>query len=67
MQALKFWLFFWFRIRIFGCKKGKPLAALNFHTDVVQCLDFAPNDAENYANLLMCGSKDERISLWKLY
>lgn len=56
------------RIRIFGCKKGKPLAALNFHTDVVQSMCFASDKAqEHYSNLLICGSKDQRISLWKIY
>ena len=56
------------RIRVFGCKKGKPLAALNFHSESVQSVAFATSDSpEKYNNLLICGSKDHRISLWKLY
>lgn len=56
------------RIRVFGFKKGKPLAILNYHSATVNCLTFAgvcgpPEDK----NMLVCGSKDKRISLWKIY
>ena len=49
------------RIRIFGCKKFKPLAILSYHKESVNCVSFAPN------NILACGSKDQHISLWDIY
>lgn len=49
------------QIRIFGCKKLKPLAILSYHKDSVNCLTFSAN------NILACGSKDEHISLWDIY
>lgn len=49
------------RIRIFGVKKLNPLAVMTSHTDSVQCLTFSQD------NLLACGSKDKRISLWDIY
>ena len=57
-----------FRIRVFGWKKGKPLAALNYHTATVNCVSFAAKTApEEYRNTLICGSRDQRITLWNLY
>lgn len=56
------------RVRVFGWKKGKPLAVLNYHSATVHCVSFAGHHALlEDSNLLVCGSKDERISLWKLY
>ncbi|XP_064617754.1 guanine nucleotide-binding protein subunit beta-like protein 1 isoform X2 [Liolophura sinensis] len=49
------------RVRIFGVKKLNLLAVLTSHTDSVQCLTFSQN------NMLACGSKDKRISLWDIY
>ncbi|XP_061173063.1 guanine nucleotide-binding protein subunit beta-like protein 1 isoform X2 [Saccostrea echinata] len=49
------------QVRIFGVKKLKPLAVLSYHKDSVQCLAFSKD------NMLACGSKDQHISLWKLY
>ena len=48
-------------IRIFGAKKLKPLAVLNYHKQSVHCLAFSDD------NILACGSKDELISLWDIY
>ena len=57
-----------YRIRVFGWKKGNPLAILNYHSAVVHCVAFAGHQAPSEdSNLLICGSKDSRISLWKLY
>ena len=56
------------RIRVFGFKKGKPLAILNYHSATVNCIAFAGvNAPPEDRNLLVCGSKDKRISLWRLY
>ncbi|XP_019647616.1 PREDICTED: guanine nucleotide-binding protein subunit beta-like protein 1 isoform X1 [Branchiostoma belcheri] len=53
-------------IRLYGWKKMKPLAVLDYHTDTVQCVDFS--DHENSVDrLLAAGSKDQRISLWSIY
>lgn len=49
------------QIRIFGCKKLKPLAILSYHKESVHCITFSPN------NILACGSKDQHISLWDIY
>lgn len=48
-------------VRIFGVKKLRPLAVLTYHKESVQCLDFSRD------NTLACGSKDQHISLWKIY
>ncbi|XP_075424673.1 guanine nucleotide-binding protein subunit beta-like protein 1 [Ascaphus truei] len=54
------------RIRIFGWKKMKSLAVLDYHSAAVHCLSFSdqitPRD-----RLLAAGSKDQRISLWSIY
>ena len=49
------------QIRIFGCKKLKPLAILSYHKDSINCLTFSED------NILACGSKDQHISLWDIY
>jgi WD40 repeat protein len=49
------------QVRIFGVRKLKPLAVLSYHKDSVQCLAFS------HDNLLACGSKDQHISLWKIF
>lgn len=57
-----------YRIRVFGWKRGKPLAILNYHSATVHCVSFAGQESHSEdSNLMICGSKDERISLWKLY
>ena len=57
-----------YRVRVFGWKKGKLLAILNYHSAAVHCVSFAGPQAQlEDSNLMICGSKDERISLWKLY
>ncbi|NXA51919.1 GNB1L protein, partial [Nothocercus julius] len=54
------------RIRIFGWKKLKPLAVLDYHTSTVHCVSFSDhrNPSER---LLAAGSKDHRISVWSIY
>ncbi|KAM4707128.1 guanine nucleotide-binding protein subunit beta-like protein 1 isoform 2-T2 [Discoglossus pictus] len=54
------------RIRIFGWKKMKPLAVLQYHKATVHCVSFS--DHINPTNrLLAAGSKDQRISIWAIY
>ncbi|XP_050762662.1 guanine nucleotide-binding protein subunit beta-like protein 1 isoform X2 [Gymnogyps californianus] len=54
------------RIRIFGWKKLKPLAVLDYHTATVHCVSFS--DHKNPGErLLAAGSKDHRISIWSIY
>lgn len=48
-------------VRVFSVKKLTPLAILAYHNDSCQCLAFSKD------NLLACGSKDQQISLWKIY
>ncbi|RVE68616.1 hypothetical protein OJAV_G00093570 [Oryzias javanicus] len=54
------------RVRIFGWKKLRPLAVLQYHTDMVLSVAFSdPLDPRQ--RLLAAGSKDQRISLWSIY
>ncbi|XP_040432615.1 guanine nucleotide-binding protein subunit beta-like protein 1 isoform X1 [Cygnus olor] len=54
------------RIRVFGWKKLKPLAVLDYHTATVHCVSFS--DHKNPSErLLAAGSKDHRISIWSIY
>ncbi|XP_019394591.1 PREDICTED: guanine nucleotide-binding protein subunit beta-like protein 1 isoform X3 [Crocodylus porosus] len=55
-----------YRIRIFGWKKMKPLAVLDFHTATVHCVSFSDHSRPS-ERLLAAGSKDHRISIWSLY
>ncbi|XP_019362513.1 PREDICTED: guanine nucleotide-binding protein subunit beta-like protein 1 isoform X1 [Gavialis gangeticus] len=55
-----------YRIRIFGWKKMKPLAVLDFHTATVHCVSFSDHSSPS-ERLLAAGSKDHRISIWSLY
>ena len=48
-------------VRVFGCKKLKQLAVLNYHKEGVRCITFADD------NTMACGSKDQQISLWDIY
>ena len=52
---------------MFGRKKGKWLAALEHHTAAVSAVEFYPQPSPTLGNLVAAGSRDERISLWKLY
>ncbi|XP_033899500.2 guanine nucleotide-binding protein subunit beta-like protein 1 isoform X3 [Acipenser ruthenus] len=54
------------RIRLLGWKKLKPLAVLQYHTDVVQCVAFSDHDVPS-KRLMAAGSKDQRISFWSVY
>ncbi len=53
------------RLRIFRWKNGQPLAVLNYHTSTVNSCLFIGTSP--YSNFIVCGSKDERISVWKIY
>ncbi|MBN3298904.1 GNB1L protein, partial [Amia calva] len=54
------------RIRIFGWKKLRPLAVLQYHTDSVHCVTFSDH-RDTSKGLMAAGSKDQRISIWSLY
>lgn len=49
------------KIRLFGLKKVKPLAVLDFHKDAINTVSFSNE------NLLVCGSNDTIISFWNIY
>ena len=49
------------RIRVFSCKKLKPLAVLDFHKESIQSVSFSKG------GLLAAGSKDKTISVWSVY
>lgn len=53
-----------FRIRVFAAKPPhyRPLAVLRHHDDSVNALDFAPD-----SSLLAAGSKDSKVSLWRIF
>ncbi|XP_072000590.1 guanine nucleotide-binding protein subunit beta-like protein 1 isoform X2 [Engystomops pustulosus] len=55
-----------YRVRIFGWKKVKPLAVLQYHTSTVHCVSFSDHIIPE-ERLLAAGSKDQRISLWSIY
>lgn len=56
------------RIRLFTWMKGSSLAIINYHSRPINCITFAGSTTfHNDRNLLLCGSKDEVISVWKLY
>ena len=47
------WIISCCRIRVFGWKKGKPLAILNYHTATVNCVSFADSAVlQEHTNLL---------------
>ncbi|KAJ7412055.1 Guanine nucleotide-binding protein subunit beta-like protein 1 [Willisornis vidua] len=54
------------RIRIFGWKKLKPLAVLDYHTATVHCVSFSDHRSAP-ERLLAAGSRDHRISVWSVY
>uniref|UniRef100_W5M341 Guanine nucleotide binding protein (G protein), beta polypeptide 1-like n=1 Tax=Lepisosteus oculatus TaxID=7918 RepID=W5M341_LEPOC len=54
------------RIRVFGWKKLKPLAVLQYHMDSVHCVSFSDH-REPSQRLMAAGSKDRRISVWSIY
>ncbi|XP_040272262.1 guanine nucleotide-binding protein subunit beta-like protein 1 [Bufo bufo] len=55
-----------YRVRIFGWKKVKPLAVLQYHSAMVHCVSFSDHIIPE-ERLLAAGSKDKRISLWSIY
>nr|XP_028565718.1 guanine nucleotide-binding protein subunit beta-like protein 1 isoform X2 [Podarcis muralis] len=54
------------RIRLFGWKKMKPLAVLDYHTAAVHCVAFSDH-SQPQERLMAAGSKDHRISVWSIY
>lgn len=54
------------RIRIFGWKKLKPLAVLDYHTATVHSVSFSDHSSPT-DRLLAAGAKDHRISIWSIY
>ncbi|XP_077379105.1 guanine nucleotide-binding protein subunit beta-like protein 1 isoform X1 [Festucalex cinctus] len=54
------------RVRIFGWKKLRPLAVLQYHSDMVLSVAFSDHEDPS-ERLLAAGSKDQRISLWSIY
>ncbi|KAH0625558.1 hypothetical protein JD844_015121 [Phrynosoma platyrhinos] len=54
------------RIRLFGWKKLKPLAVLDYHTAAVHCVAFSDHSQPS-ERLMAAGSKDHRISVWSIY
>uniref|UniRef100_A0A3Q3XBA2 Uncharacterized protein n=1 Tax=Mola mola TaxID=94237 RepID=A0A3Q3XBA2_MOLML len=54
------------RVRLFGWKKLRPLAVLQYHTDMVQSVAFSDHQ-DPRQRLLAAGSRDQRISLWSIY
>eukprot|EP00064_Thunnus_orientalis_P007355 superscaffoldBa00000810_g7375 len=54
------------RVRVFGWKKLRPLAVLQYHTDMVLSVAFSDHK-DPRQRLLAAGSKDQRISLWSIY
>ncbi|XP_047448422.1 guanine nucleotide-binding protein subunit beta-like protein 1 [Mugil cephalus] len=54
------------RVRVFGWKKLRPLAVLQYHTDMVLSVAFSDHQ-DPRQRLLAAGSKDQRISLWSIY
>lgn len=55
------------RLHLYGSKKGKALTSLNYHTKNIQALDFSLSSNVDINNIIACGSRDGRISLWNLY
>ncbi|XP_061905680.1 guanine nucleotide-binding protein subunit beta-like protein 1 [Entelurus aequoreus] len=54
------------RVRLFGWKKLRPLAVLQYHSDMVLSVAFS-HHKDPRRRLLAAGSKDQRISLWSIY
>ena len=48
-------------VRLFGCKRLKPLVVLSYHNEAVQAISFG-KDGE-----IFVGSKDGQISNWNVY
>jgi len=55
-------------VRLFSLKREnnlRPLGALKFHTDSVDCVDFSWRNGPKI--LLAAGSKDGKVSIWDIY
>ena len=57
----------YYRLHLYGSKKGKGLASLYYHTKSIAALDFSCSSNDEVNNIIACGSRDGRISLWNLY
>ncbi|XP_053135354.1 guanine nucleotide-binding protein subunit beta-like protein 1 isoform X5 [Hemicordylus capensis] len=54
------------RIRLFGWKKFKPLAVLDYHKATIHCVAFSDHTQPS-KRLMAAASKDHRISVWSIY
>eukprot|EP01130_Rhizamoeba_saxonica_P017208 TRINITY_DN8241_c0_g1_i2.p1 TRINITY_DN8241_c0_g1~~TRINITY_DN8241_c0_g1_i2.p1 ORF type:complete len:316 (+),score=54.65 TRINITY_DN8241_c0_g1_i2:3-950(+) len=50
------------RARVYSMKSKKQKALLKYHTENISCLEFSNAD-----NTIYCGSKDNKISAWRVY
>lgn len=55
------------RVRLFGAKVGRALAALKFHSASVSVVAFPPATLQEYAQegTLVSASKDGKIAIWQ--
>ena len=51
-----------FRVRVYGVKKNRLLAVLDFHKGAINTIDFSLNNG-----MMAVGSNDNMISFWNLY
>jgi WD40 repeat protein len=55
------------RLRVFSCKKLKPLAVLEYHSDSITTVDFFPETSSSFSNVLAAGSRDRKITFWRIF
>lgn len=57
------------KLRLYSLKTLKPLAVLTYHNMNIECAVFSEKRVETWdcEKLLAVGSKDHKISLWKVY
>lgn len=57
----------YYSLHLYSSKKGKALASLCYLTKNIAALDFSCSSNDETNNIIACGSRDGRISLWNLY
>ena len=67
MKLFVHYYYFYYRLHLYGSKKGKALTSLYYHTKNIAALDFSCSSNDETNNIIACGSRDGRISLWNLY